>query len=268
MRGGSSPSGENYATILAYLSQPTLGINEFVQMSNYIERDLHNGFHGAVGGWGGGTTGHMSSFVSPYDPMFFMHHGFIDFLWSKWQAVHVDETDRLHRQDDLMYELLWDGHQNVFPVSDIAMNLDILDDNHDTPDVQEKACVVYHERHHGDNACGAQWAHIQSCLNTLIEAERLHEVPRIKESTSVGDVCSAINPVQADFDRRWLETMVAMGMLDDHRVEEILQWESTLNTDIEARTPTLDEADASACDMKLCFHTETLFNICAEITQR
>jgi tyrosinase len=272
MRGGSAPSGENYATILSALSQPSLGINEFVQMSNYVERDLHNFFHGAVGGWAvsgnSWVIGHMDSFVSPYDPMFFMHHGFIDFLWSKWQGVHVDETDRLHRQDDLMYELLWDGHQNVFPVSDIAMNLDILDDNHDTPDVVEKACVVYHERHHGDNACGANWAHIQSCLTTVVQAERLHEVPRIKESTSVGDVCSAINPIQADFDRRWLENMVAMGMMESHRVEEILQWESTFNADIEARTPTLDEADASACDKKLCFSTEKLFSICAEITQR
>jgi len=270
MRGGSAPTAQNYATILSTLQQPSLGINEFIAMSNYIERDLHNFFHGAVGGWGpngngGWAVGHMSGFLSPYDPMFFMHHGFIDFLWSQWQKVHVEETDRLHRQNDLMYELLWDGHQNIFPVSDVSMNLDILDDKFDTPDVEEKACVVYHERHHGDNACGANWAHIQSCLSQVVAAERLHEVPRIKESTSVGDVCSALNPVQADFDRRWLETMAAMGMLDDAKVEEILKWESTINADIDSRTPTLNEADASACDLKLCFSTSHLFQICDEL---
>jgi hypothetical protein len=271
MRAGSAPSGQSYPTILSTLEQPSLGINEYEQMSYYIERDLHNFFHGAIGGWasdpatGGWIVGHMSGFLSPYDPMFFMHHGFIDFLWSKWQTVHVAETDRLHRQDDRMYELLWDGHQDHFPVSDIAMNMDMLDDKFDTPDVQEKACVIYHERHHGDNACASDWAHIQSCISTVVAAERLHEVPRIREMTSVGDVCSPLNPVQADFDRRWLETMAAMGMLEKDKVSEILQWESTTNADIDSRTPTLDEADASDCDKKLCFSTSALFQICAEV---
>merc|ERR1719198_96998 len=146
------------------------------------------------------------------------------------------------------------------------MNMDILDDKFDTPDVQEKACVVYHERHHGDNACASDWAHIQSCLSTVVEAERLHEVPRIKEMTSVGDVCSPVNPVQADFDRSWLETMAAMGMMKADAIPEIMQWESTLNVDIDQRTPALDESEASACDKKLCFSTSRLFEICEELS--
>jgi len=270
MRAGSAPSGQSYTTILSTLEQPSLGINEFEQMSNYIERDLHNFFHGAVGGWahanGGWVMGHMSGFLSPYDPIFFMHHGFIDFLWSKWQRVHVNEANRLHRQDDLMYELLWDGHQNTFPVSDIAMNMDMIDDDFETADVTEKACVVYHERHHGDNACAHDWAHIQSCLSTVVAAERLHEVPRIKESVpGAGDVCSPMNPVQADFDRRWLETMAEMGMMDKSEIADIMQWESSINVEIDQRTPSLSESDANDCDKKLCFSTSRLFEICAEI---
>jgi tyrosinase len=269
MRAGRAPSAQSYATILSTLEEPSLGINEFEQMSNYVERDLHNFFHGAIGGWkqspNGWAVGHMSGFVSPYDPMFFMHHGFVDFLWSKWQAVHVEETDRLHRSGDLMMDLLFDGQTDVFPVSDISMNMDILDDDPETEDTQEKACVVYHERHHGDNACAADWNHIQACLSKVVKAERLHEVPRIKETTSVGDVCSPLNAVQTDLDRMWLETMSEMGMLDKDQVPVILQWESTINKDISARTPTMDAADANECEKRLCFSTQKLFEICGQV---
>jgi len=269
MRAGRTPSSQSYATILSTLEEPSLGINQFEQMSMYIERTLHNFFHGTIGGGrrtsDGYARGHMSGFVSPYDPMFFMHHGFMDFLWSKWQSVHVDETNRLHRSGDLMMDLLFDGQTDVFPVSDVSMNMDILDDDPETDDT-EKACVVYHERHHGNNECAADWNHIQSCLAKVVKAERLHEVPRIKESTSVGDVCSPLNPVQTDLDRMWLETMSEMGMLDKDQVPVILQWESTINAGISARTPILEAADANECEKKLCFSTARLFAICDEIS--
>jgi tyrosinase len=269
LRAGRAPSAQSYATILSTLEQPALGISQYEQMSYYLERDLHNFFHGAIGGYArtsnGWSSGHMSGFTSPYDPIFFMHHGFIDFLWSKWQTVHVDDEDRLHRSGDLMMDLLFDGTTDVFPVSDVSMNMDILDDDPTTDGVEEKACVVYHERHHGDNACADDWNHIQACLAKVVKAERLHEVPRIKEDTSVGDVCSPLNPVQADLDRMWLETMSEMGMLDKDEVPVILQWESTINADINRRTPAMDSAVASECDKKLCFSTQKLFEICAEI---
>jgi tyrosinase len=271
MRKGRAPwSGQSYTTILTQLQQQYMGTDDFVDMSNYIERNLHNGFHYSVGGWGSDSlgnrlSGHMTGYNSPYDPMFFMHHGFMDFLWYKWQSVHVDESNRLHRQGDLMYGLLWDGQHDAFPVSDVAWNLDILDDKPDTEDVEEKACVVYHDTHHGDHACAAEWNRIQACISKVVKAQRLHEVPRIKEMLSEGDICSPVNDVHTDFDRRWLETMAAMGMLDKSAIPDIMKWESTMNTDIEERTPTLPEADASECDKKLCFSTAKLFEICDEI---
>jgi tyrosinase len=39
----------------------------------------HNSVHGQIGGT-------MGSFLSPLDPIFWLHHAYIDLLWSKWQT--------------------------------------------------------------------------------------------------------------------------------------------------------------------------------------
>ena len=43
-----------------------------------LEDEVHNGPHGWVGG-------EMSSASSPHDPVFFLHHTYIDMLWAQWQ---------------------------------------------------------------------------------------------------------------------------------------------------------------------------------------
>jgi tyrosinase len=45
---------------------------------------LLEGYHGVVHNWVGGTMSDIT--VSPADPLFFMHHGEIDRIWSVWQA--------------------------------------------------------------------------------------------------------------------------------------------------------------------------------------
>lgn len=45
---------------------------------------LLEGFHNIVHGWVGGTMNDIT--VSPADPIFWMHHGEIDRIWSVWQA--------------------------------------------------------------------------------------------------------------------------------------------------------------------------------------
>jgi tyrosinase len=45
--------------------------------------------HNLVHVWIGGSMGPMSS---PNDPVFFLHHCFIDKLWADWQALHPAET--------------------------------------------------------------------------------------------------------------------------------------------------------------------------------
>jgi len=43
----------------------------------------HNAVHSAIGGTMGTST-------SPSDPIFWLHHGFIDKLWNDWQLIHAE----------------------------------------------------------------------------------------------------------------------------------------------------------------------------------
>ncbi|MFG2986545.1 tyrosinase family protein [Streptomyces sp. NPDC048258] len=60
-----------------------------------------NGFRNHLEGWRGANLhnrvhvwigGHMATAASPNDPVFWMHHAFIDMLWAEWQARHPKST--------------------------------------------------------------------------------------------------------------------------------------------------------------------------------
>merc|ERR1719230_1742299 len=68
------------------------GTSEFTSFVSDIE-GVHNGVHGAI-------KGNMASKVgkaSPSDPMFYLHHAFIDSLYFKWQKIRTDTSDQLLR---------------------------------------------------------------------------------------------------------------------------------------------------------------------------
>lgn len=48
-----------------------------------LEQDVHNGTHRAVGGT-------MATSTSPADPVFWLHHAFMDKCWADWQRAHTD----------------------------------------------------------------------------------------------------------------------------------------------------------------------------------
>ncbi len=66
-------------------------VNDILDLPTYdvfwdpLEDDVHNGPHGWVGGLMGGGT-------SPFDPVFYLHHCYIDMLWAQWQIRHPGET--------------------------------------------------------------------------------------------------------------------------------------------------------------------------------
>lgn len=49
-----------------------------------LESRVHNGPHGWVGG-------EMATAASPHDPVFFLHHTYIDMLWAQWQLRNPSE---------------------------------------------------------------------------------------------------------------------------------------------------------------------------------
>ncbi|MFE0464696.1 tyrosinase family protein [Kitasatospora sp. NPDC058965] len=53
-------------------------------LEGWVGVNLHNRVHVWVGG-------HMSTGMSPDDPVFWLHHCFIDRLWAGWQKRHPDQ---------------------------------------------------------------------------------------------------------------------------------------------------------------------------------
>lgn len=66
-------------------------VNEILELPTYdvfwdpLENDVHNGPHNWVGGV-------MSGGTSPFDPVFYLHHTYIDMLWAQWQLRHPGEN--------------------------------------------------------------------------------------------------------------------------------------------------------------------------------
>jgi tyrosinase len=264
------------------------GVDNYENMATFIETELHNSVHGAIGGvegqWPNVQYGHMTSMYSPYDPMFFLIHGFIDFLWSQWQAIHVEGQYRNHRAGDLLNNLLFDGNSDTFPVTDVAMSMDIKDDDPSTEHT-EHACVQYHDRR-TQHACASQWDEIQTCFDNLVSYEKLHTVPRIRHMTHVGDVCDPVNKLHFDTDRMWLETLAAGGMMRADHVNTVLMWERHQMMNIDNTTETLDapetphcdaltgsereacseQAQKAECDKALCFSATRMLKICSDCT--
>lgn len=73
------------------LGSDTLPTTELVEMNQdrgayglfwaELERDIHNAPHRWV-------EGIMASGASPGDPVFYLHHCWIDMLWARWQLTH------------------------------------------------------------------------------------------------------------------------------------------------------------------------------------
>lgn len=60
-----------------------MAITDFANFSSTVEAaPFHNRLHGLVGGTMGLST-------SPAEPLFWLHHGFIDKLWTDWEILHT-----------------------------------------------------------------------------------------------------------------------------------------------------------------------------------
>ncbi|WP_434447280.1 tyrosinase MelC2 [Lentzea sp. E54] len=88
-RGATLPSAQDVLTALAatrydarpWNSSSASGLRNMIE--GWRGPNLHNRVHVWVGG-------HMATGASPNDPVFWLHHCFIDLLWARWQAEHGD----------------------------------------------------------------------------------------------------------------------------------------------------------------------------------
>lgn len=71
------------------------GPNSFERVSEGV---LHNPVHRWVGG-------NMADATSPNDPVFFLHHAYLDFLWERWKKQHPSLDPYLPKTGSSGYDL-------------------------------------------------------------------------------------------------------------------------------------------------------------------
>ena len=77
-----------------------LRLAEIVQKYTKYGSQYGEGFRVVMEGIPHGSThnylgGHMRSFISPADPIFFSHHAYIDKFWAAWQDCHDFDSKKV-----------------------------------------------------------------------------------------------------------------------------------------------------------------------------
>lgn len=265
--------------------------SRFQKFRETLEADFHGAPHNAIGGWvewgpGEGPPGgfppkyqgNMSSMASPYDPVFYAHHAFVDRIWSKWQDANINFENRhfmdafegVHERDNSAASLIFtralrnnDDHENVSS-ADFEVSMHMMDDNPDTDDILETACVKYQEQR--SNPHCANWQEIQCCLNKVVHNNALTSIPRIKlNDDSSMDICSPVNGNQFANSQMWLKNLESMGMITHEKVQNMMNHahQDFLKAENALPEATLhDKADVSECDLSLCINTTQLLTVC------
>lgn len=60
---------------------------QFSNFTNMLELQPHNTGHVVTGYTADDKKGHIGSGLSPLDPIFWMHHTMVDFMWARWQKA-------------------------------------------------------------------------------------------------------------------------------------------------------------------------------------
>jgi len=216
-----------------------------VQMSRYLEGSLHNSVHVAIGGQGG----HMSRMRSPYDPVFFMHHGFVDYMWQLWREevglswppppysalTHIT-TARNPNAPPYRYE-------QDDQISDHVSRFQSSKWDHTCPNFDRiKACLL------------------SSALDDV-------KIPRVSTHMDADkDQCNPENPELQNEEQAWLAAMVEMEIMDTDESETEMREFNELANGVGAKggvVPLDDEGvDTKTCSRHLCISTTTLLKEC------
>ena len=91
----------------AYLPTPTQVASSLTKTpyspgANSWEKTCEGGLHNAVHRWVGGNMGDATS---PNDPVFFLHHCYIDLLWENWRKQHPTSDPYLPSSGTGSYDL-------------------------------------------------------------------------------------------------------------------------------------------------------------------
>jgi tyrosinase len=106
INGGLQPTDfNNPAAYLSFTSSKATSHNAAPGSFSVLEGMPHNNVHNYIGGVGPldpGPYGNMTNFLSPVDPIFFLHHSNMDRLWDVWtRKQQAQRLPYLPTGDDL-----------------------------------------------------------------------------------------------------------------------------------------------------------------------
>jgi len=222
-------------------------LNSWQSFANYVESSWHNGWHNALGG-------DQLDSSSPRDPIFFSHHAFVDKIWFDWQKNHMDisgserdwtDVDRgVWRLPNLVCE------SGTIPASDVEISLHMTG--------TQNGRVQYVDRNE-DFDCGGDWPTIQCCMNAISQAEKWHEVGRIRADISdVADICNPLGDHDWAHDQAWVSHVQARGGMTQAEARESLELLRTDLHDLDASLPsTVANSGTTSCEKKMCMAITT-----------
>ena len=175
--GINAPTLPSQADVNNVLSTIPYDASPWNMTSNPSFRNRLEGWYGATGPglhnrvhvWVGGS---MIPMTSPNDPVFFLHHCFVDKIWADWQARHRDQNylpvsggPRGHNLNELMERTL---SGSVTPAS--VLNIRTLGYSYDTDPIVRQLAQ-------------AMWIHGHSMQ--LEFADRIQSARRVGSSISI-----------------------------------------------------------------------------------
>jgi len=164
----------------------------------------------------------------------------------------------------------------TIPASDVEISLHMTG--------TQNGRVQYVDRNE-DFDCGGDWATIQCCMTAVSQAEKWHEVGRIRADISdVADICNPLGDhdwaqdqawVSWAQDQAWVSHVQSQQGMTQAEAQESLKLLRTDLHDLDASLPsTVANSRTTSCEKKLCMAittgqaTHNLMGVCGSINQQ
>jgi len=222
----------------------------------FVETMWHNSQHCAIGGF-------MCGFSSPYDPIFWAHHAFVDQIWFDWQQTHLtaDQYDWTDSAGD--FSLPWNVCGPEPPSGDATVPASDVENSQHMFGGRGK--VRYMDRNETLHCSAPDFQKVQCCSKVLSRTHAWKWVKRLATSSDPEqDVCSPVNAGAASATQLWLHSLADAGCMTQAQADLDYAADMEFLTHLNNHTRVHLNPDASACEKSLCLPLDLYFAKCEE----
>jgi len=222
----------------------------------FVETMWHNSQHCAIGGF-------MCGFSSPYDPIFWAHHAFVDQIWFDWQQTHLTQEEHDWTDSAGDFTLPWNVCGPGPPSGDATIPASDVENSRHMFGGRGK--VSYVERNETLHCSASDFNKVQCCAKVLSRTHTWKQVSRLATSQAPAkDVCSPINAGAASSTQLWLHSLADAGCMSKEQADADYVADMEFLTHLNNHTNVVLKPDASACEKSLCLPLDQFFKKCEE----